>query len=132
MPAAGRDAAAEYEEAHIPGAVYFDIDDIAADGSAYPHMVPSAAKFSARGAARARRRDADRALRQHPLHRLGPGLVDVSYLRPRGRGRARWRAANGRRRAGRSTLDAVTPKERHFTARQNNLLLREIDHCGPT
>ena len=31
LPGTGRNAKAEYRECHIPGAVYFDIDDIAAD-----------------------------------------------------------------------------------------------------
>ena len=35
LPNAGRDAKAEYAECHIPGAVYFDIDDIA-DGDSGP------------------------------------------------------------------------------------------------
>jgi thiosulfate/3-mercaptopyruvate sulfurtransferase len=45
MPDAGRDARAEYEAAHIPRAVYFDIDDIADDQSPLPHMLPSPIKF---------------------------------------------------------------------------------------
>ncbi|MDW8372010.1 MAG: rhodanese-like domain-containing protein, partial [Geminicoccaceae bacterium] len=48
MPDSGRDPRAEYEAAHIPGAVYFDIDEICDEASPYPHMVPSAAKFSAK------------------------------------------------------------------------------------
>ncbi|HEX8374950.1 MAG TPA: rhodanese-like domain-containing protein, partial [Geminicoccaceae bacterium] len=48
LPNAGRDARAEYAAAHIPGAVYFDIDEIADETNPYPHAVPSAAKFSAR------------------------------------------------------------------------------------
>ncbi|MEL6258334.1 MAG: sulfurtransferase [Pseudomonadota bacterium] len=37
-----------YEKAHIPGAVFFDIDDIADTESPLPHMFPSSAKFSSR------------------------------------------------------------------------------------
>ncbi len=48
MPGAGRDARAEYNTCHIPGAVYFDIDDIADSDSPLPHMLPSAEKFSSR------------------------------------------------------------------------------------
>ncbi|HET6520751.1 MAG TPA: 3-mercaptopyruvate sulfurtransferase [Geminicoccaceae bacterium] len=47
MPALGRDARREHVEAHIPGAVYFDIDRIADTGSPLPHMLPSADKFAA-------------------------------------------------------------------------------------
>lgn len=48
MPGLGRDARAEYRGRHIPGAVFFDIDDIADAGTSLPHMLPSAEKFSAR------------------------------------------------------------------------------------
>jgi len=45
MPAEGRDAQAEFRLAHIPGALFFDIDAIADTDSALPHMVPTAARF---------------------------------------------------------------------------------------
>lgn len=45
LPAAGRDAKAEYEEARIPGAQFFDIDEIADADSDLPHMVPGEAVF---------------------------------------------------------------------------------------
>lgn len=48
MPATGRSGRAEYDEAHIPGALFFDIDDIADDASSLPHMLPSPAKFASR------------------------------------------------------------------------------------
>jgi thiosulfate/3-mercaptopyruvate sulfurtransferase len=48
LPDAGRDGRAEYEEQRIPGAVFFDIDDIADTNSPLPHMMPSAEKFSSR------------------------------------------------------------------------------------
>jgi len=48
LPAMNRDPKAEYAEAHIPGAVYFDIDEIADTNSAYPHALPSPEKFSSR------------------------------------------------------------------------------------
>lgn len=38
---------AEFERGHIPGAVYFDIDDVADKNSALPHMLPTAEAFSA-------------------------------------------------------------------------------------
>ena len=47
LPALKRDAAAEYLAAHIPGAVHFDIDAIADHSTSLPHMLPSAAEFSA-------------------------------------------------------------------------------------
>ena len=48
LPGSGRDARAEYEAAHIPGAVYFDIGEIADTDSPLPHMMPSEAKFASR------------------------------------------------------------------------------------
>lgn len=47
MPQAGRDARAEFEAAHIPGAVFFDIDAIADRTTTLPHMLPSAEAFGA-------------------------------------------------------------------------------------
>ena len=48
MPDQGRDAKAEYAAAHIPGARYFDIDDIADSRSDLPHMAPPPEKFISR------------------------------------------------------------------------------------
>jgi thiosulfate/3-mercaptopyruvate sulfurtransferase len=48
LPDARRDPHDEYQTGHIPGAVYFDIDDICDDKSPYPHMLPSAEKFASR------------------------------------------------------------------------------------
>jgi thiosulfate/3-mercaptopyruvate sulfurtransferase len=48
LPAMNRDPKAEYARQHIPGAVYFDIDEISDDTSSYPHMLPSAIKFTSR------------------------------------------------------------------------------------
>jgi thiosulfate/3-mercaptopyruvate sulfurtransferase len=46
MPQLKRDARAEFEREHIPGAVFFDIDAISDRASALPHMLPSAEEFS--------------------------------------------------------------------------------------
>lgn len=48
LPDAGRDAKAEYDAAHIPGARFFDIDDIADHRSALPHMAAPPEKFISR------------------------------------------------------------------------------------
>ena len=48
LPQAGRDAKAEYEAAHIPRAVFFDIDDLSDEKSPYPHMLALAQKFASR------------------------------------------------------------------------------------
>ncbi|MBC7165421.1 MAG: 3-mercaptopyruvate sulfurtransferase [Roseovarius sp.] len=48
LPGTGRDARAEYEAAHIPGARFFDIEEISDARSALPHMVPPVEKFMSR------------------------------------------------------------------------------------
>jgi thiosulfate/3-mercaptopyruvate sulfurtransferase len=48
LPEMGRDAKAEYEAGHIPGARFFDIDEISDARSALPHMVAPVEKFMSR------------------------------------------------------------------------------------
>lgn len=48
LPQMNRDAKAEYAAAHIPGARFFDIDEIADLRSDLPHMAPPAEKFISR------------------------------------------------------------------------------------
>lgn len=47
LPVVGRNARAEYADRHIPGAVFFDIDEISDQTNPLPHMVPSAEQFAA-------------------------------------------------------------------------------------
>ncbi len=128
LPTLKRDPRAEYEEAHLPGAVFFDIDDIADNSRTLPHTVPDAAKFSSR-------------VRKLGL---GDGVRIVCYDSNRFSASARvwWMfrmfghddvvvldGGLGKWRADGYPVDdrPVTPVERHFTARQNHLLLRELD-----
>jgi thiosulfate/3-mercaptopyruvate sulfurtransferase len=46
LPAMQRDAEAEYLAGHIPGAVRFDIDEIADRSNPLPHMLPPAQQFA--------------------------------------------------------------------------------------
>ena len=48
LPAQNRDPRAEYATAHIPGARFFDIDEIADLSTDLPHMAPSPQKFASR------------------------------------------------------------------------------------
>lgn len=48
MPFLNLDARAEYAAGHIPGARFFDIDEIADQRSALPHMAPPPEKFVSR------------------------------------------------------------------------------------
>jgi thiosulfate/3-mercaptopyruvate sulfurtransferase len=46
LPAQKRDARAEYLAAHIPGAVFFDIDAVADHSTDLPHMMPGPTQFA--------------------------------------------------------------------------------------
>ncbi len=48
LPGSVRDARAEYGKAHIPGARFFDIDDVSDSRSSLPHMAPPPEKFISR------------------------------------------------------------------------------------
>jgi thiosulfate/3-mercaptopyruvate sulfurtransferase len=133
LPTVQRDPRAEYDERHIPGAVYFDIDDVCDEASAYPHMIPSAAKFSARvrklglgDGVRIVVYDSNRFIasaRVWWMFRLF-GHEDVAVLDG---GLTKWLAE------GRPVDDMpVRPTERHFTARQNTLLLRDVEQMRST
>jgi thiosulfate/3-mercaptopyruvate sulfurtransferase len=45
LPEANRDPKAEFAEKHIPGAIFFDVDDIADHSVNLPHMLPSPEVF---------------------------------------------------------------------------------------
>jgi thiosulfate/3-mercaptopyruvate sulfurtransferase len=126
LPDAKRDAKAEYADAHIPGAVFFDIDEIADTGSPYPHMLPPPEKFASR-AKKLGLGDGNRivvydgaglfsAARVWWMFRA-MGHNDVSVLDG---GFPKWRTE------GRPTDDMKpTHRERHFTPRPNHLIVRD-------
>ncbi len=128
LPDAGRDPRREYEERHIPGAVFFDLDEICVPRGVHPHRVPDPARFSSRvrrlglgDGLRIVLYDSNRfcaSARVWWMFRLF-GHEEVAVLDG---GLGKWTAE------GRPVDDLpVRPAERHFTARQNNLLLRELD-----
>ena len=108
LPTAKRDAKAEYLAEHIPGALFFDIDDIADEKSPLPHMLPLRDQVRQPHEEDGhRRRHARRRLRQRGPLLGGAGVVDVPRHGPRagaraqrrpqemeGRGRARSRTAS--------------------------------------
>ncbi len=126
LPHEGLDARTEYELQHIPGAVFFDIDEIAADGTDLPHMLPPPEKFSSR----VRRLGLGDGLRIVVYDQRGLfsaprvwwtfryfGHRDVAVLDG---GLPKWLDE------GRPTdSGAARPGERHFTPRVDNLLLRD-------
>jgi thiosulfate/3-mercaptopyruvate sulfurtransferase len=59
MPAEARDGRDEYRQAHIPGAVFFDIDAIADQSTDLPHMLPGAEAFAKAAGDLGLRRDVD-------------------------------------------------------------------------
>src|SRR5271155_5636062 len=46
LPGITPTAREDYDRGHIPGAVFFDIDDIAEPGTSLPHMIPSPELFA--------------------------------------------------------------------------------------
>ncbi|MEM7426700.1 MAG: 3-mercaptopyruvate sulfurtransferase [Pseudomonadota bacterium] len=48
LPTEGRDARAEFLEEHIPGAIFFDLEDLSDTASDLPHMLPPPEKFASR------------------------------------------------------------------------------------
>jgi thiosulfate/3-mercaptopyruvate sulfurtransferase len=48
LPGSGRDPRAEYAAGHIPGALFFDIDDVCDRASTLPHMLPPQEVFAAK------------------------------------------------------------------------------------
>src|SRR5438552_3070089 len=46
LPGISPTARQDYDRGHIPGAVFFDIDDIAQPGTSLPHMIPSPELFA--------------------------------------------------------------------------------------
>ncbi len=127
LPQAGRDALAEYRSAHIPGAVFFDIDALSDENNPLPHMLAPAPKF----ASRMRRLG------------LGDGNLIVCYdgagiysaarawwmLRAMGHdevavldgGLPKWKREH------RPVEDMIpNPRQRHFTPRPNNAVLKDF------
>lgn len=128
LPTDDRDPRAEYEETHIPGALYFDIDVISDQTSGLPHTLPRAEAFSS-----AMRKmgvgDGKKivvydgaglfsAARVWWMFRV-MGVEDVAVLDG---GMPKWRADGYQ-----VSDDPVAPQPRHFTARQRSGLVRNAD-----
>lgn len=133
MPGSGRDARAEFEKAHIPGARFFDIDEISDERSSLPHMAPPVEKFVSRmrglGIGDGHRvvvydsAGLFSAARIWWLFRLF-GKRDVAVLDG---GLPKWRAE------GRPVEDGVPIlRDRHFTARRDAGLVRDVTQVAAT
>lgn len=128
LPAQKRDPRKEYENQHIPGAVFFDIDEIADTSNPLPHMLPSQEKFSSR-VRKLGLGDGNKIVVYDTSPMMGATRVwwmfrtmghrDVAVLDG---GLPKWQAE------GRPVTDDPTPpRERHFTARLDNTLVRSVD-----
>ena len=127
LPAMNRDAKAEYAAAHIPGARFFDIDEISDHRSDLPHMAPPVEKFMSRM----------RALGVGDGHQVviydGAGIFSAARVwwlfRLMGQpdvavldgGFPKWQA-EGRE------IEDMTPmvRDRHMTVRVQNGLVRDV------
>ena len=82
----------DYLNAHIPGAVFFDVDAVSDHSNPLPHMFPNAEQFGRDvGGARHRQRRYGRDLRCRRLGRSPPGVVDVPVVRASERAHSEWR-----------------------------------------
>jgi len=128
LPTKQRDPKAEYAAEHIPGALFFDIDDIKDHANPLPHMLPTPAAF----AAKVKKMGIGDGMRVIAYDNEGlysaarvwwmfraMGHEDVAVLNG---GLPKWKAE------GRPVTDEPSPprSERHFTPRFNAALVRDI------
>lgn len=129
LPTAGRNPKAEFLAEHIPGALFFDIDDLSDEKSSLPHMLPSTVKF----ASRMKKMGVGDGMRIVVYDTAGlfsaarawwtfryMGHEDVAVLNG---GLKKWKLE------GRPLEDGPPMKrsERHYTPRANAELLRDLD-----
>lgn len=127
LPGDGRDAQEIYGRKHIPGAQFFDINDLSNEQSSLPHMLPSVEKFILR-MRRMGLGDAHRVIIYDQLGIYSAARVwwtfrafghpNVAVLDG---GLPKWEA-EGRE------IETEVPerRERHFTARQDPQLVRDV------
>ncbi|MEM7743911.1 MAG: 3-mercaptopyruvate sulfurtransferase [Pseudomonadota bacterium] len=127
LPTDGRNGREIYGQTHIPGARFFDIDEISDDTSPLPHMLPPVEKFVSRvrkmGIGDGHtvvvydQQGIYSAARAWWTFRLF-GHQDVAVLDG---GLPKWMAE------GRPVEDEpVDPRERHFTGRRNGAMVRDV------
>ena len=128
MPAENRNAYEEYLAEHIPGAIFFDIDEIADTKSGLPHMLPPPEKFSSRMRSMGIG-DGSRIVVYNSAGLFSAarvwwtfrvmGVDDVSVLNG---GLPKWKRED-------RPLESGPPRSRtarHFTARRNLDLVRDV------
>ena len=127
-PATGRDAAAEYEREHIPGAVFMNLGELRETDGGLPMTLPREEKFASRmqslglgDGSRIVLYDAS------PLHTAARawwmlttfGAHDVAILDG---GLAKWKAEGRELKSGKETL-----RHRHFTVWKDDKAVRTLD-----
>lgn len=128
MPADKRDAKAEFEAGHIPGAVFYDLDALSDRATGLPHMLPPPDQF-ARDAGALGIGDRDRVVVYD-----GAGIFSAPRvwfaLKAMGHdqvavldgGLPAWKAAGGKIETG-----TARPAAAPFTARPQRALVRDFD-----
>ena len=134
MPGSPRTGRQVYDAHHIPGARFFDIDDVADTDSTLPHMLPAPEKFSSR-VRRMGLGDGHRVICYDQNGFLASARVwwmfrvmghgDVAVLDG---GFEAWRAAGG----GVEDLPPHFVADRHFTVRPRRDLVRDLDQMKQT
>ena len=128
---AGKTGREDWSEAHIPGAVHFDIDAIKAGGTDLPHMMPDPIMFSSR-VRKLGIGDGNRVIVYDNNNFCAAARVwwmlrvmghnDVKVLDG---GLAAWKAEGGE-------IEDIPPVavERHFTARVRSDLIKDINQVA--
>ena len=126
LDAHGRNARAEFEAAHIPGAVFLDLDEVSDTTSTLPHMLPPPEKFASRMQALGLG-DGSRIVvyDNSPLHSAARawwmltlfGAHEVAILDG---GFARWQAEGRAQESGKPVV-----RHRHFTVWADKSLVRD-------
>lgn len=134
MPGSPRTGRQVYDAHHIPGARFFDIDDVADTDSTLPHMLPAPEKFSSR-VRRMGLGDGHRVICYDQNGFLASARVwwmfrvmghgDVAVLDG---GFEAWRTAGG----GVEDLPPHFMADRHFTVRPRRDLVRDLDQMKQT
>lgn len=124
----GRNARAEYEDAHIPGAVFMDLDELVDTGNAIEGMAPKPEKFASRMQSLGLGDGSRIVLYDDAPHKTAArawwllklfGAHDVAILDG---GLARWKAEGRPLEMGKQTL-----RHRHFTVWHDAKLVRTKD-----
>ncbi len=129
LPTEPRDPRAEFEAAHIPGAVFLDLAEIAATDTDLPMMLPGPEKFASRVGKLGLGDGTRIVLYDNSPHHTAArgwamlrsfGITDVAILDG---GLAKWRTE------GRPVATGVeTPKPRHITPRTHGAGIRDLAH----